>query len=200
MSTRRPKGREREETLIDAAAAAITENGVSNVHVADVAARAGVSAGHLNYYFPSKTELLVRALRRIEEDFHRRVAAELEDVSEPWERLERLIELSASERQGDWLVWFQLLPAASEASLDGEAARAVQELDVRWRELMLDVIRYGCECGAFHAPDPEFTALALGGAIDGLSIRRLVSSDGFDRSALLDALQRIAKLHLSPTG
>jgi AcrR family transcriptional regulator len=170
------------------------------VHVADVAARAGVSAGHLNYYFPSKTELLVRALGRIEEEFHQRVAAELQNVSEPWERLERLIELSASGRQGDWLVWFQLLPAASEGSADGEAARAVQDLDVRWRALMLDVIRYGCERGAFHASDPEFTALALGGAIDGLSIRRIVGSDDFDRAALLDTLQRIARLHLSPAG
>ena len=67
MTKRREKSKAREELVVDAAAQAIAERGFANVRVSDVADLAGMSPGHVTYYFPAKTDLLMRAIRQSEE-------------------------------------------------------------------------------------------------------------------------------------
>jgi AcrR family transcriptional regulator len=49
---------EREETILAAASAAAAEGGMSAVQIAPVAERAGIAAGTVYRYFPSKTDLV----------------------------------------------------------------------------------------------------------------------------------------------
>jgi AcrR family transcriptional regulator len=174
---------------------AIAERGLANVRVSDIAKRAGMSPGHVTYYFPSKSDLLMRAIRQSEESFAVQVAEEIQAIGDPWKRLERLIEVSAASGVGDpgWVLWFQVW---SNAALDPEVARVHDELDARWRAILADVICYGRDRGAFEVEDPKETALILSALIDGLSIQLTLGSAGLDRGGLLRVCQAAARAHL----
>ena len=196
---RRQKGETRERLVVDAAAATIAERGLANVRVSDIAHRAGMSAGHVTYYFPSKTALLVRAIQHSEQALHEQVAAEVLQIVDPWARLYRLITLAASTGQGDqgWVLWFE---AWANAGLDEDVARAQVELDARWRNTLTDVIHYGCSQGAFATDDPEAVALLLSSLIDGLSVHVTLGDPQVDNEVLGRLVVRAAEAHLKPDG
>lgn len=197
MTTRREARAAREELVVGAAAQAIAERGFANVRVSDVAERAGMSPGHVTYYFPAKADLLMRAIRQSEEALVAQVADELMEVPDPWERLDRLVGLSAATSHGDpgWVLWFEVW---SNAALDPDIARVHDELDRRWRMIVSDVIRYGCAQGAFQTDDPEETALLLSAVIDGLSIQLTLGSTDVGRGDLLRLCQKAARALLQP--
>jgi AcrR family transcriptional regulator len=195
VTKRRAKGQTREELVVGAAAQAIAELGLSNVRLTDIAERAGMTQGHVTYYFPSKNDLLMRAIRLSEESLTAQVADEIGRVRDPWKRLDRLITLSAADGPGDpgWVLWFQVWLTAAN---DVDVARVHDELDARWRAILVDVIRYGCERGAFTAADPEAVAQVLSATIDGLSIQLTLGSSTLNRTQLLRFCRDAARLHL----
>lgn len=191
VTDRRAKGRAREELVVEAAAKAIAELGLANVRVSDIAERAGMRPGHITYYFPSKTELLMLAIRQSEEALVEQAEAELGGIEEPWARLERLIELSASNGRGDpgWILWFQVW---SDAATDDVVSEVHNELDEGWRQILRDVLVYGRERGAFAFDDLDEVAQILSATIDGLSIQLTVGAAGVDRDRLLALCKRSA--------
>ncbi len=197
MTTRRTKGKEREDLLVEAAGRAIAERGLSNVRIADIAQIAGMSAGHVTYYFPSKSDLLLRAITASEESLMARVTLELSAIPDPWDRLDRLVELSAADGRSDpgWVLWFQVW---LEAALDPEVARCHDALDARWREVLAEVIRYGVERGCFAAPDVGASALLLSALIDGLSIQLTLGAGSLTRDVMLETLRGAVRTHLTP--
>ena len=74
--------------LLDAAASHFAEAGYDAASMRDIAAAAGMKAGSMYYYFPSKEDLLVA----VHEEGIRRISgaviAALDGQSEPWMRLE----------------------------------------------------------------------------------------------------------------
>ena len=59
---------EREQAILDAAAAIAAEGGMAAVQIAAVAARARIAAGTVYRYFPSKTELIAELVARLAHD------------------------------------------------------------------------------------------------------------------------------------
>jgi AcrR family transcriptional regulator len=66
---------ERREALVRAAIEVIAEKGLSGTRVADIGARAGISPGHVLYYFEGKSDIFTRALRTIEDDLREQARA-----------------------------------------------------------------------------------------------------------------------------
>lgn len=180
---------------MEAAAAEIADKGLAHVRVADVAERAGMTPGHVSYYFPSKTELLVRAIESSEDGLLDDLAAALARVRDPWRRLDRLLELSAADGADDpgWVLWLQVW---QEATLDPLARDAQQRLDARWRGILADVLRYGAERGVFVVEDTDAAALVISSAVDGLSIQ--VTLGGLDRAGMMRLLRRTARRLVEP--
>jgi AcrR family transcriptional regulator len=56
---------EREEAILAAATAIAAEGGMAAVHIAAVAARAGIAAGTVYRYFPSKTDLVAEVVAAV---------------------------------------------------------------------------------------------------------------------------------------
>jgi AcrR family transcriptional regulator len=56
---------EREESILDAAAALARDGGMGAVQIAAVAARAGIAAGTVYRYFPSKNDLVAQLARTV---------------------------------------------------------------------------------------------------------------------------------------
>ena len=196
MTTRRTKGKEREALVVAAAGAAIAERGLANVRMADVAERAGMTVGHVSYYFPSKIELLMRAIRANEDQHWTEVEIALARIRDPWKRLDKLLDVAASAgaRDPGWVLWFQLW---LESALDADVARDHHELDARWRSILTDVIRYGVESGAFASSDPSQDAMLLSSMVDGFSIQVTLDAPEVSRTRMMKLLKASARQMLS---
>jgi AcrR family transcriptional regulator len=96
------------ETIVRAAAESLLENGYAGTSVRSIASRAGVAIGNLQYYFPTKSELLIEAWRHLTERSVEELRASLNNMTDPiwliesgiasiWESLRRLgdIQLAA---------------------------------------------------------------------------------------------------------
>lgn len=96
------------ETIVRAAAESLLENGYAGTSVRSIASRAGVAIGNLQYYFPTKSELLIEAWRYLTDRSVEELRASLNQLSDPiwviesgivsiWESLRRLgdIQLAA---------------------------------------------------------------------------------------------------------
>lgn len=188
---RRAKGAAREAAVVEAAAALIAEQGLAELRLVDVAERAGMSVGHLTYYFPSKTELLMRAIALSERQFQQEVMARLDREPDPWQRLGALVELAVPQRPGDpgWVLWFEVW---ARAAVDPSVARVQRELEGWWRQRLADVVAYGVERGTFRADDQARAVLVLAGLVDGLSVHLTLGSPELSREQLLDAVMGVA--------
>lgn len=191
MTRRRSKGTERELSVVTAAAELISEQGLSDLRMADIAERAGMSVGHVTYYFPSKTDLLVRAILHSEEEFHSDVVAALQRHRDPWSRLVALIELAAAvgPRDPGWLLWFEVW---AHAAVDENVAEVQAQLDGWWREQMTEVISNGINRQEFHSDDPDRVVTVLSALTDGMSVQ-LALGGGSTRDDLLDTVLSMAR-------
>lgn len=190
-TARRAKGAEREAAVVEAAADLIAEQGLADLRMADVALRAGMSVGHVTYYFPSKTELLVRAIALSERRFQAEVDRSLRRQADPWQRLGTLVELAASQRPGDpgWVLWFEVW---ARAAVDPSVAAVQRELAGWWRQRLADVVAYGVQRGTFRGDDPDRAVRVLAGLVDGLSVHLTLDSSQLTRAQLLDTVMAVA--------
>lgn len=169
------RAEDRRAQILDAATAVIFERGLADSRIADVAERAGVSAGLVLYYFESKERLLTEALAHLNDRFYLQVSRDMRDLPTARAKLERLIDLSVpgllegdDDRRDEWALWMEVW---GRALRDPQMAKEREVLDRRWRETMATVIRDGQESGEFPAADAEELALRLTAVMDGLSVQ-----------------------------
>jgi AcrR family transcriptional regulator len=169
---RSPKDRHHE--ILDAAARVITERGLAETRISDVASAAGVSPGLILYYFDSKDRLLSEALMYANDQFYLRMSREVRRISSAKDQLRRMIDLSVPGylpeygRLDEWALWIEVWVRALR---DAEMAKDREALDERWRQSIADIIRAGQAAGEFQPADADEVALRLGSLIDGLAIQ-----------------------------
>src|SRR5258708_22682280 len=76
------------DQIIHAAADSLLENGYSGTSVRPIASKAGVAIGNLQYWFPTKSELLVEAWRYLTAHSVEELRAALNQLTNPLEVLE----------------------------------------------------------------------------------------------------------------
>jgi AcrR family transcriptional regulator len=168
MSPRPSNAHVRRPAILTAAAEVISERGVHNTRISDVAERAGTSAPGVLYWFPTKDELLVEALQFADDRFYESLTAELEGLGTATARLTRLIELWPAEGDGETTLWMELWVRALR---DPELAKTRERLDRRWRKAIADIVRDGQASGEFRPADADDVALLLGALMDGFAIQ-----------------------------
>jgi AcrR family transcriptional regulator len=173
---RRAKGHEREQRILDAAIALITESGLADLRMADVAKRAGIGVGHVTYYFPSRSRLLVRAIQERERRFQLDVEQSLASEDDPWGRLQALVEAAAADGPDDrdWLLWFEVW---SHAANDHEVSEVQRTLDGWWRTMLRAIVDDGIGGGDFECSDPTAAVDVLSALTDGLSVQLALGGD-----------------------
>jgi AcrR family transcriptional regulator len=184
MVKARQKQRDRRQEILDAAAAVITERGLADTRIQDIAERCGVSPGLILYYFESKDRLLVEALIHANDTFYLRVSREMRRLPAARERMTRMIELSVPgllpeySLLDEWALWVEIWVRALR---DPQIAKEREALDRRWVQSLADIIRYGRQTGEFPADGPgterdaDDLALQLGAVMDGLAIQVLLN-------------------------
>ena len=128
------------EQIVRAAADSLLENGYSGTSVRSIASRAGVAIGNLQYYFPSKSELLVEAWRYLTARSVDELRTSLNQLTDPLVVLEMGVESiwATLRRLGDMqLAAFDLLVQAPRT----ERLQAyLPELFTRYREVIQEQI------------------------------------------------------------
>ena len=124
------------DLIVRAAADSLLEQGYAGTSVRAIAARAGVAIGNVQYYFPTKSELLVEAWRHLTLRSVDELRQVLNQLTDPLEILEVGVESiwDALRRLGDvQLAAFDLLVQAPRA----EPLQAyLPELFTRYREVI----------------------------------------------------------------
>ena len=168
MSPRPSTAHLRRPAILNAAAEVISERGVQNTRISDVAERAGTSAPGVLYWFPTKDQLLAEALQFSDDRFYEGLTEELEALPSAAERLGRLIELWPSDTDGETVLWMELWVRSLR---DPQLAATREQLDRRWRNALADIVREGQASGEFGAADADDVALLLGAVMDGFAIQ-----------------------------
>jgi AcrR family transcriptional regulator len=168
MSPRPSTAHVRRPAILSAAAEVISERGIHNTRISDVAERAGTSAPGVLYWFPSKDELLAETLNFADDRFYEGLTEELEALGSASARLTRLIELWPSAEDGETVLWMELWVRAVR---DPALADTRERLDRRWRETIAEIVRQGQETGEFAEGDADGLALVLGALLDGFAIQ-----------------------------
>ena len=194
MSPRPSNAHVRRPAILTAAAEVISERGVQNTRISDVAERAGTSAPGVLYWFPTKDELLAEALVFSDDRFYDSLTSELEGFGTATDRLSRLVELWPAEGDGETVLWMELWVRALR---DPKLAATRERLDRRWREAIADGVRGGQASGEFGGDDADDLALLLGAVMDGYAIQLAlgdpaVTTDVVRRHCLRLAMRGVA--------
>jgi AcrR family transcriptional regulator len=128
------------DQIIHAAADSLLENGYSGTSVRAIASKAGVAIGNLQYWFPTKSELLVEAWRYLTARSVEELRAACNRLNDPLEALELGVESiwDTLRQLGDMqLAAFDLLVQAPRT----DRLRAyLPELFTRYREVIQEQI------------------------------------------------------------
>ena len=176
MSTGAAKqGKDRHQEILEAAARVITDRGLAETRISDIAEQAGVSPGLILYYFESKDRLLAEALTFANDQFYLRTSREIRRIPSARDQLRRVVDLSVPGylpefgRLDEWALWIEVWVRALR---DAEMAKDREALDQRWRSQLGEIIRGGQGSGEFtSAEDPNELALRIAAIIDGLAIQ-----------------------------
>ena len=196
MSAVRPKAtKDRHQEILDAAAHVITERGLAETRISDVADSAGVSPGLILYYFDSKDRLLAEALTYANDDFFVRMSREIRRLPTAKEQLRRVIDLSVPGylpeygKLDEWALWIEVWVRALR---DPEMAKDREILDQRWRQSIADIIRAGQAADEFPERDADEIALRLGSLIDGLAIQVIMNDSQVSPERMHRACMEVA--------
>jgi AcrR family transcriptional regulator len=171
----------RKPQILAAAAAVITERGLSATRIADVAERAGTSAPAVLYWFESRERLLTEALIADEGTFAADLDVRLAELPTAAARLRELI--VASSTDGDLSLWIELWARA----LHDEASReARQRLDDEWRVRIAAIVADGQAGGEFTEEiEPAEAAFAIASLIDALAVQVTLADPAVDPARMI---------------
>jgi len=194
--TRQKQSKDRHKEILEAAARVITDRGLAETRISDIAERCGVSPGLILYYFESKDRLLVEALTYANDQFYLNMSRELRRTTSAKKQLGRLIELSVPgllpeyERLDEWALWIEIW---ARALRDPAMAKEREMLDRRWRQSIADIIRHGRETGEFpEGIDADDLGMRIGALVDGLAIQVLLNDAALSPDRMLQIGNEVA--------
>lgn len=167
--------RERPESILAAACRAIVQRGFSATRIADIAREARTSTGTVHYYFETKDDVLLAALRWANQQPHARLEEALERAPDERARLAALLEFAVpypGHPRDEYVLliefWGRMLHRP-ELVPEGET------LSSRWRSYFFDIVRAGARNGAFRpAADPDEVVERLIALVDGLALKSVL--------------------------
>jgi AcrR family transcriptional regulator len=170
-----------QERILEAALATIAEKKIAGTRMREIARRAGMSQGHLNYYYPAKDKLFLAVL-----DYMRVLFAEerkewVGDRSmDPRSKLRKFLiqEKELISQRGD------LMRARHDFAVQGtgdpEIAGQIRLLYASWRADISGVIAQGVETGEFGERCAVSVPNLLVALMEGAMMQYLVDPEHFD--------------------
>lgn len=190
-------GQRSRERVLQAAVDLITEAGIDQVRVAEIARRAGMSSGQVMYYFTSKEHILLETLAWRDQQDIAQTRAALRKVTGAWRQLERFISLylPAASTHPSWILWME---AWARAPHNRQVSQLMEDLLRQWRDELGAIVERGVRQGAFTPPTAidDFT-LRFTALLDGLAIQRLRRMHQPSRKRLIELAMTVARAELA---
>ncbi|MEE6170292.1 MULTISPECIES: TetR/AcrR family transcriptional regulator [unclassified Mycolicibacterium] len=188
---RQPSGDRARERAMHAAMGLIAERGVGKVRMVDIAARSGMSTGHILYHFGKKERLLLEVLvwseSFVAEQYERRCARAVS----PQERLEAFVDAYLPSGADDerWALWTQ---AFAQRLGSGEDQAIITALTDEWEERLREVI-VATRAREATSAFVDAAVIRIRALLDGLSIDIVCGNPRWDsgsvREFALDAIR-----------
>lgn len=167
MNRSAPDGRK--AAILDAAVGVIIDVGFTQMTVADVAQRAGVSTALVHYHFASKSALIAAALRAASDEDKEMREAIAFGPGTVLERIDGVLcgSLPEDEHDASWLLWIETW---GETRRNTEIRAVMADLDEHEIKVIRELIAEGERAGEFSCPDHSGAAARLAALRDGLVI------------------------------
>jgi len=186
--------------VLQASLQLITEVGIDQVRLAEIARRAGMSSGQVMYYFTTKEHILLETLAWQEHEATGRRRAVLAEAADPWRQLERFIDMYLPCDAADpvWILWTETWGRAPH---DAEMSRFLDELMRPWYDDLAELAQRGEQEGTFRlqVPPGDFT-VCFCALLDGLAIIHLTQKPYLTRERLIELAMATARTQLTPVG
>jgi AcrR family transcriptional regulator len=184
---------ERRDAVYRAAMTLIAERGIDAARISDIGRRAGMSAGHVMYYFGTKERLLLETLRWSEAELGAIRAVALRHGRAGWPKLRHFTHIYLPDGVADprWILWIETW-----RNRVGDLSAPLGELERRWREDVEHIVREGIERGIFREVTVEDFAIRYIALLDGLAIE--VVEGVRDLQSVLAIAERGARIELAP--
>jgi TetR/AcrR family transcriptional repressor of bet genes len=156
----------RRKAMIDATIVEIGEAGTLDITVSQIARRAGMSSALAHYYFGSKEQIFLAAMRQILEVFRQEVKAQVSLARSPTERIRAIVTASFASEQFKHEVVAAWLTFYVRALHSSEVRRLLQVYARRMHSNLLFNLRQ-----IFDAVTAQTIAQGLAALIDGFYIR-----------------------------
>jgi TetR/AcrR family transcriptional regulator len=195
-----PRAGEAREALLAAAHELMAEKGYPRVTVREVAERAGVQAGLVNYHFGGKTGLLRSAVASISEEMLERVRQAVDDTGSIEERIRALIlgivEAITAAPYGPRLMVEQILFADADVVEEFVDRFARPNLSA-----ILELLGEGRRDGCIREVDPRFLVPSMVGScvfffLSSPIVRRLYDIEEIDAEITREFAEHTADLIL----
>ena len=181
---------ERRAEILETTCQVVVERGFAATRVSDVANKLGVSTGLIHYHFDSKDQLLAEAFQHAAEADLTRLEAEVAQSPDPVERLDRIFRLyTPDEAEPGWMMW---IDGWGEALRSPELKAISRDLDLRWKNVLQEIVEAGVASGQFRCADASATAWRLAALLDGLGVQMTVHEDLISHEQLLGLVRTAA--------
>lgn len=177
---------DRRAQVLRAALEAFAEGGADRVRIQDIAARAGMSSGHVMYYFPDRESILVDTLLLSETSLAERrdrAIARAGSADEALDRVTRLY-LPTGPRDVRWTLWAQVVARPPESARAREQLRVTSDA---WAAAVSGVLRGG---SALSETDADTIAYRYCRLMDGLALEVLLAAPSRSRGWAVDEARR----------
>jgi AcrR family transcriptional regulator len=192
---KRPTVEERRGEILDATAQVVVERGFAATRVADVAHRLEISTGLIHYHFESKDQLFAETFQRAADADLVRLAAEVAKADSAIAKLDVIFRLYSPESaEPGWMLW---IDGWGEALRTPALKKLSQDLDLRWKKLLEDIIHAGVRAGEFTCADVHGTAWRLAALLDGLAVQVTVHEGVISNDEVLRYVRIAAGAELS---
>jgi AcrR family transcriptional regulator len=179
----------RREQIVEAAVGVIAEQGIQNLSLSEIEARAGMSRGQLTYYFPTKEAILLAVFDRLTELAHQRLGTPegrgREASAGDWIRhlFEKLIvERPPSPQFG--CLQFTFL---SQITHREDFRQRLASLYEHWRSTMAEGIALDADANPpRHAASPRALATVVQALLHGLGTQLAADPNAFNQREVVD--------------
>ncbi len=167
--------------VLKAAMEVIADVGPDRVRIQDIAARAGMSPGHVMYYFGKRDRILIDVLLHSEAELADRLRRRVASAPTPREALERVVRLYLPVGPADvrWNLWAQLF---ARPPRDAQTLRDVTAVTDQWASTIAAIVAEGAADGTFACGAPVEVAYDCARLMDGYSLEVLIGAPRRSRS------------------
>lgn len=178
----------REAMILQATIELVGEVGIADAHISDIAERAGMSPGHVLYYFPTKDSLLLGALVVIQQQLVSELEEEESEGTSPLESLRQFLVRSAPSGAGDTR-YMLFLSMWERAARDDQVHELVTQILSIWVGVIERLLTAARDVGEIECDDITLEAHRLAALHDGLAIAVLSAAPFITQDRMLEILE-----------